>query len=234
MAMFDRQIFFNNVRHSLFSGSLKQSQVDGMNFMLDVFERDYKWPDIRWISYAFATAYHEVAFTMLPIKEYGGQSYLQSKPYYPYFGRGYVQLTWEDNYRRMGNKLGVNLLNDNMDKALDPEIAAAVMYSGMRDGDFTNKKLSDYFSATANDPVNARRIINGTDRAQTIAGYYEKFLSAFTAAKASAPPAPQPPAPQPPLPTPIPQGDYVTREEFNIFLSNLNAAIAASVLTKKE
>ena len=229
MAMFDRQIFFNDVRHTLFGGSLKQSQVDGMSFMLDVFERDYKWPDLRWIAYAFATAYHETAFTMLPIKEYGGQSYLQSKPYYPYYGRGYVQLTWEENYRKMGNKLGVNMLNDNMDKALDPEIAAAVMYAGMRDGDFTAKKLSDYFSSTVNDPVNARRIINGTDRAQTIAGYHQKFLNAFTSAKVNSAPVPQPP-----VPTPQPQADYVTRDEFDAFLANLNAAITASILTKKE
>ena len=81
--MFDRSIFFNRVRSSLFSGSLSQSQVDGMNYMLDVFERDYNWPDLRWLAYAFATAYHETAFTMQPIKEYGSQSYLQSKPYYP-------------------------------------------------------------------------------------------------------------------------------------------------------
>ena len=100
--MFDRSIFFNRVRSSLFSGSLSQSQVDGMNYMLDVFERDYNWPDLRWIAYAFATAYHETAFTMQPIKEYGGESYLRSKPYYPYYGRGYVQLTWEENYRKMG------------------------------------------------------------------------------------------------------------------------------------
>lgn len=216
--MFDRSIFFSKVRASLFSGSLSQSQVDGMNYMLDVYERDYNWPDLRWIAYAFATAYHETAFTMQPIKEYGSQSYLQSKPYYPYYGRGYVQLTWEDNYRKMGSKLGVNMLGDNKDRALEPAIAAEVMYAGMRDGDFTGKKLSDYFSATVNDPVNARRIINGTDKAQTIAGYHEKFLTAFKDSSVSAP------NPE------VPKNEYVTRAEFNALLANLSTAINNSIL----
>ena len=220
--MFDRSVFFGKVRSSLFSGSLSQTQVDGMNYMLDVYERDYNWPDLRWIAYAFATAYHETAFTMQPIKEYGGESYLRSKPYYPYYGRGYVQLTWEENYRKMGTKLGVNMLGDNKDRALEPAIAAEVMYAGMRDGDFTGKKLVNYFSSSVNDPVNARRIINGTDRAQTIAGYHEKFLQAFTDAKVSEPKPPEPPKPE--------TSEYVTRAEFNALLTNLATAINNSML----
>ena len=221
--MFDRSIFFNRVRSSLFSGSLSQTQVDGMNYMLDVFERDYNWPDLRWLAYAFATAYHETAFTMQPIKEYGSQSYLQSKKYYPWYGRGYVQLTWEENYRKMSGKIGIQLVPiENADRALEPEVAAEVMYAGMRDGDFTSKKLADYFSATVNDPVGARRIINGTDRAQTIAGYHDKFLKAFEDAKVSAPPPP----PQPETP----KDQYVTRAEFNALLANLADAINKSTL----
>lgn len=205
--MIDRGAFFDKVRSSLFKGSLAQSQVDGMNFMLDVFEREYNWADLRWIAYAFATAYHETAYTMQPIKELGSSSYLQGKPYYPYYGRGYVQLTWEDNYRRMGQKLGIDLLGDNKEKALDPEIAAAVMYIGMRDGDFTGKKLSSYFSSSIDDPVNARRIINGTDKASTIAGYHTKFHEAFMAAFRAD-------VPQPPLePTPD-TSQFVTRAEL--------------------
>lgn len=219
--MIDRGTFFARIRGGLFSGSLSQSQVDGMNYMLDVFERDYNWPDLRWIAYAFATAYHETAYTMLPIKEYGGQSYLQGKPYYPYYGRGYVQLTWEANYRKMGDKLGVNMLGENMDKALQPAIAAAVMYVGMRDGDFTGKKLSTYFSSTADDPVNARRIINGTDKASTIAGYHAKFLEAFKAAQVS---PPQPEEPKPPAPD---MADYISRAELARLYRSMADALEA-------
>lgn len=206
--MIDRSVFFDKVRAAPFGGSLTQSQVDGMNYMLDVFERDYAWSDLRWLAYAFATAYHETAYTMMPIKEYGSQSYLQSKPYYPYYGRGYVQLTWEDNYRRMGSKLGVNLLGENMDRALQPDIAAKVMYVGMRDGNFTGKKLSSYFSSSVDDPVNARRIINGTDKAQTIAGYHHKFLAALEAASVAAPP------PQPPVEPAPDMSQYISRAEL--------------------
>lgn len=222
----NRDVFFNKVRRSLFSGSLSQMQVDGLNFMLDVYERDYKWTDLRWISYAFATAYHETAYTMQPIKEYGSQAYLQGKPYYPYFGRGYVQLTWEDNYRKMGSKLGVSLLGADKDKALDPQIAAAVMYIGMRDGDFTGKKLSTYFSATVDDPVNARRIINGTDKASTIAGYHAKFLEAFNAAFVEdvTPPLP-PPEPEPPV---IDMSQYILRAD----LAKLYRALADALEVK--
>lgn len=216
--MIDRSIFFDRVRGSLFGGSLKQSQVDGMDYMLTVFEKDYNWPDLRWLAYAFATAFHETAFTMLPISEYGSQSYLQSKPYYPYYGRGYVQLTWQDNYRKMGQKIGVDLLGDNKDKALEPSIAAEVMYSGMRDGDFTGKKLSNYFSDSANDPVNARRIINGTDKAQTIAGYHNKFLSALNAAYVAD------------VAPPVVESEYITKAEFNSLVSNLVEALNKSIV----
>lgn len=224
--MIDRAIFFDKVRSSLFSGSLSQSQVDGMNYMLQAYEAEYEknWPDLRWLSYCFATAYHETAFTMQPIKEYGSQSYLQSKPYYPYYGRGYVQLTWEDNYRRMGSKIGIDLLGANKERALEPAIAAEVMYSGMRDGDFTSKKLAHYFNDTVDDPVNARRIINGTDKASTIAGYHQKFLDAFRAAYVSRPPVPEP------SPEPAPPTENITRAEFNALIDNLIAALNMSKL----
>lgn len=183
----DRKIFFDNVRVAPFKGAMNVTQVVGMNAILDVFERDYNWPDIRWLAYCLATTFHETATEMKPVVEYGSQAYLRSKSYYPYIGRGYVQLTWERNYRDMGKKIGVDLMGVNMDKALDPEIAAKVMFVGMRDGDFTGKKLGDYFGANVNDARNARRIINGTDRAELVASYHELFMHAIEAASASTP-----------------------------------------------
>lgn len=180
--MIDRQRFFDSLRHSLFGGMISQTQVDGLNFILDVFEERFFWTDLRWLAYCLATAFHETAFTMMPVKEYGPQSYIKSRRYYPYYGRGYVQLTWEDNYRKMGQKLGVHLLDKDMDLALDPRIAAEIMFVGMRDGDFTARKLGDYFNEVKDDPLHARRIINGLDRASDIAGYYHKFLAALKAA----------------------------------------------------
>jgi hypothetical protein len=49
------------------------------------------------------------------------------------------------------------------------------MFAGMRKGIFTGKKFADYFSANKTDWVNARRIINGTDKARLIAEYAQDF-----------------------------------------------------------
>lgn len=47
----------------------------------------------------------------------------------------------------------------------------------MKDGIFTGKKLSDYISSAGVDYVEARRIINGSDQQQLIAGYARKVES---------------------------------------------------------
>lgn len=182
-----RDYFFDNVRHYLSGGSLRQEQVDGCNVLIDWYDNENpdipdKWHlDDRMFAYCLATTWHETAFTMQPIIEYGGQSYLKSKPYYPWYGRGYVQLTWEDNYKRQDAKLGLRgALLANPDLALDPVIATRVLLLGMADGDFTGKKLSNYFTSDLTDWYNARRIVNGTDKAADIAAYGEKFLNALS------------------------------------------------------
>ncbi|HSS55488.1 MAG TPA: hypothetical protein VLK79_12650, partial [Gaiellales bacterium] len=112
--------------------------------------------------------------------EDGGESYLKSKPYYPWYGRGLVQLTWEDNYQKQDDKLALGgALLRNPDMALDPELATVILLEGMADGDFTGKRLGQYFTAELTDWYNARRIVNGTDKAQDIAAYAEKFHNAL-------------------------------------------------------
>ena len=59
-----------------------------------------------------------------------------------------------------------------------------IMVEGMTDGesrvgDFTGVSLEDYFNKHRDDPFNARRIVNGLDQADKIAGYYYKFLHAI-------------------------------------------------------
>lgn len=176
----NREKFFDEVRAAIFGGSLKQKQVEGLNTLLDYFDQRLSGWDKRWLAYVLATAYHETAFTIQPIKEYGSDKYLKSKRYWPYIGRGYVQLTWDYNYEKYGIK-------DNPDKALEPAFAAYVIFDGMAKGIFTGKKLSDYFNATVDNPKEARRIVNGIDKADTIAGYHKKFLSAILNAQEEAP-----------------------------------------------
>lgn len=190
----NRQIFFNEIRSSLFGGRLTQSQVDGINFKLDAWEQS-GLNDPRWLAYMLATVFHETDRTMQPIEEYGrgrGKPYGQKirhdrKPYtHPdkiYYGRGDVQLTWYENYEAMGKLLGIPLL-EQPELALKPDISAQIMIEGMtrgksNRGDFTGASLENYFSATKDDPVHARRIINGLDKANLIAGYHDKFLTAI-------------------------------------------------------
>lgn len=190
--MIDRTFFFAQIR-PLFDGRMTQDQVDGCNAILTEWDRR-GLTDMRHLAYMLATTYHETAHTMQPIREFGrgkGKKYGTT-----FYGRGYVQLTWRANYRRMGEILGISL-ETKPDLALDETIAAQILFEGMLraesfKGDFTGKSLEDYFNATADDPVNARRIINGTDKAGLIAGYHNRFLSALRGRDAAPPPVPEP------------------------------------------
>ena len=186
--MIDRSIYFNNVRDSLFSGALEQVHVDGQSVILAVW--DYQaggtpMSDLRWLAYMLATTYHETGTRMWPITEYGSQEYLQSKEYWPYIGRGFVQLTWEANYDKASAILALideRDLVDHPEMALDSLIATRILFRGMAEGWFTGKKLGQYFNSETDDPINARQIINANDDDTLIAGYHEKFLAALTAA----------------------------------------------------
>jgi putative chitinase len=183
--MINRDAYFDAVRGPLFGGALTQQQVDGQNVILSVW--DYgaggtPMTDKRWLAYMLATAYKETAMRMWPTTEYGSESYLKGKDYWPYIGRGLVQLTWEENYKNAGIALGLiddRDLVDHPDVALDSLIAARIMFRGMAEGWFTGAKLGQYFNDGEDDPVNARRIINGTDCAEEIAGYHQIFLDAL-------------------------------------------------------
>ena len=182
---FDREIFFDNVRNKLFDGALDQQQVDGCGVILGLWEGQYTgtpMTDIRWLAYILATVFHETATTMWPITEYGSQSYLQGKDYYPYIGRGFVMITWEDNYRNASQQLsltGTRDLVEHPELALDSLISARILFRGMAEGWFTGKKLGQYFNTAKDDPVNARQIVNGNDDDELIAGYHATFLQAI-------------------------------------------------------
>jgi putative chitinase len=182
--MINRNFFFSHVRSTLFGGHMQQKQVDGITSILDYWELRFPDHDDRWLAYVLATAYHETAFTMQPIEEYGkghGHEYGRADPVtgHVYFGRGFVQLTWKHNYETMGHLLNIDLVHDP-ELALKPDVATRIIFAGMTDGLFTHKKLGDYFSASTEDWLDARRIINGLDRAGQIAQYGHKFYAAIS------------------------------------------------------
>jgi len=191
----DRAKFFASAKASVFGGSLKQSQVDGINAILDGWATT-GITDNRQIAYVLGTAFHESAHTMQPVRETlaatddqaiarlefawkKGQLKWVKTPYWrkdsagkSWFGRGLVQITHKANYEKFG-------LAGDPSKALDMAVAVKVLIRGMVDGMFTGHKLSGYFHGDVADWTGARKIVNGTDKAATIAAYSKNFYKAL-------------------------------------------------------
>lgn len=200
MSLSNPAAFFEAMRHGLLGPTLSGEEVKGCNAILAAMEG----APLASTAYALATSYHETASTMLPIKEYGGQTYFTrmydvtgARPQLAmrygntcagdgpkYCGRGYVQLTWKANYQKAADKCGLDLVA-HPDKAMDPAIAAKIMREGMTEGWFTGKKFASYLPikgpATRQQFTLARHIINGTDKAAQIADHALKFQSALQA-----------------------------------------------------
>lgn len=192
--------FFGRVRQPLFGGRLTQPQVDGINEILIACRRERLSAPAT--AYVLATAYHESAHTMRAVREALGRSEAESyakvtawlkrkgrrnyaaidrETGQTYLGRGLVQITHRANYEKASARLGVDLVG-NPELALRPHLAARILVEGMAGGWFTGKKLSDYIRSEGDyDFVQARRIVNGLDKAQEIVGYAEKFLKALSA-----------------------------------------------------
>ncbi len=191
------QLFFSSIRTSIFSGTLMQKQVDSINLILDECKAN-NVSDNRKVAYILATAVHEVGFAIQPVREGFAKTNqgaidavtalfnkgVISKNYAlpvngkSYYGRGYVQLTWDFNYKLAGQKLGIDLYN-NPDLALHGNVASKILVRGMLEGWFTGRKLEQYFNDTATDWIGARKIVNGTDKAALIASYAVKFYNAM-------------------------------------------------------
>lgn len=190
--MINRQSFYDKIR-PLFGQRVLPKQFAGMEVILNEWDQS-GLSDPRWLAYMLATTFHETAYTMQPVKEYGGNQYF-IKRYYEnekirkalgntsaqdavdYCGKGYVQITGRRNYKRMGDIIDIDLIG-SPDLAMKPEIAVKIMFEGMVKGHFTGKKLADYFN-TVNDWCNARRIINGIDKAEIIKGYGLRFFDSL-------------------------------------------------------
>lgn len=214
----DKEIFYDDVRNELFGGRLTQPQVDGMEIILNFWENppvqptgDFKvhW-DIRslgWLAYMLATTYHETAYTMQPISEYGSKAYFtslyenrtdlgntQPGDGAKFHGRGFVQLTGRRNYTRMTPIVrdfypDAPDFTENPEAVKQPEYAVVIMFYGMFLGIFTGRALKHYIGDPEKNQIvdyfKTRKVINGLDKARKIEGYAKEFEQALTKAGAS-------------------------------------------------
>lgn len=133
---------------------------------------------ISQTAYVLATTEWETNKTFKPVREAYWLSEEWRKKnlrYYPYYGRGFVQITWKNNYDKYGKILGLPLVT-NPDLALDPKNALFILVHGFKHGSFTGRKISDYINDFKSDYINARRCINGTDKATEIASLALKYI----------------------------------------------------------
>lgn len=242
-----RAAFFAAVRLNPFPGALTAGQVTGMSAILDECPPD---TPLDHLAYDLGTCPIETGWTMLPVKEKGGAAYytrmydirgdrpakakelgnLSPGDGALFCGRGYLQLTGRSNYRRATSRLrdlgflpAPTNLEMTPDIAMEPGIAAAILFVGTREGWFTGRKLSHYFGPGKADWKGARAIINGQDRAAEIALHAQAFRAALVKAGyapgevvAAAPvppvtvtPLPAPSAPAGPLVAPAPRNSGV-------------------------
>ena len=206
--MTNRKPFFYHVRPVLFAGSLNAAQVQGLDTLLTATESYPKNQRAYILATAYhetARTMQPIAeYGKGAGRRYGtwrtnsmgvcycdtdgsgNKVYTENEYPHLYYGRGYVQLTWLKNYLKAGQALcDLGLIDDPQvlakqpNLAMQPEIAATILVQGMQGGWFTGRRLSDYLTDTTSDYRNARRIINGTDRAAQLADYAVIFEQAL-------------------------------------------------------
>ncbi|OWP84470.1 hypothetical protein BWK59_05265 [Flavobacterium davisii] len=151
-----------------------------------------------------ATSKHETGHTFNPVEEANWLSWSARKKYFEdmydpvlgknenrkkmakengnteegdgvkYYGRGFVQLTWKNNYKKMKEKFGIDFVNQQ-EKTLEHDLAMKILIYGSEEGVFTGLKLSDFINSSKTDYYNARKVINGTDAASSIKEIAEKI-----------------------------------------------------------
>lgn len=208
MFAFDRQRFL--AEFTARTGvAMNAARQQALTFLLDSIERDDGFTTLRELAYVLATIHWETGRTFSPVKELRASEtrnpslYARQQRYWPsgYYGRGYVQLTWDYNYKNASKKLEGEVFPvggqavtvtpttflEHPDYLLEPAISYRVAARGMREGWFTGKRLSQYIpNASAPDYVNARRIINGVDRAAEIAEIAKKYEALLVATQVGA------------------------------------------------
>ena len=168
------------------------------------FEADPVMKSLRWLAYILATSMHESNDTFAPVTEgywikpesrrvgalysyYAKNNPKALRTIFPdgkngtaFYGRGrVVQLTHDFNYKIASYRIYEDdRLYRNPDLIIeDVNCDMAVTFRGMLNGWFTGYRLEHFFPLGVNKANwhGARKIINGTDKAELIASYAMKF-----------------------------------------------------------
>lgn len=200
MLSIDRPTFYAYVRRAPFGGRLTKQQVTGVEQLLDAWNQ-YGTDDLDGLAYVLAGVHHETGGRMVPVREGFAESdqaarnavaslfrqgrikrnYAIPINGISYYGRGRIQNTHFDNYQRLEQRFKQPFVTDPDILIRDGETDAMVTVVGHIEGIWTRgaHKLRDYFGPAYANPVGARRIVNGTDKAQLISTYYTAFLDAL-------------------------------------------------------
>lgn len=181
MLYLDKKRFFDAFRREF--GPIDFKQVQPLDSLIEFINDDETLTDYRHAAYMLATIKGECGDSFTPVEE---AFYLEGRVrdldawrkkhlrYYPWHGRGFVQLTWYDNYFRAEEELKIAFTQDP-DLAIEPENAYKVMSRGMQEGWFTGLSLYDYINGVKCDYYRARRIINGMDKARKFQAWAKQF-----------------------------------------------------------
>lgn len=229
--MTDFKAFFETARKSV---NLTDANVDGLQRIVSYGESQKT--QVNDLAYLCGTAFWETGGSCQPVEEcyYLGtparvKAAQRKLRYYPHFGRGLAQTTWPDNYRKVAKLLGLpeDFFLKDPDKLLEWEFALPALFKASETGLYTGKALSDYIddldegdAEDRREYINARRVINGTDKAAKIADLalaFERALKAGGYGKASTEPEtvqavrPDPGlnAPEPPVQAPQRPADAI-------------------------
>jgi hypothetical protein len=228
--MRDPKAFFDVVRSKF--GPLTTSQVMGFNLFIAEAERRKTY--INYLSSLLGQVWWETGKTMAPVAE---AYYLGAKAdavrrkmrYYPFYGRGHIQTTWETNYRK-SSQIWKEMTGEDVDFVKNPDLLLQNKYSvpltfeGFERGFWTGKAQDDFIDLIDESDdedlrefANARRIVNGLDRAAELGQFaltFEKALKAGGYGYSGEPEKPvvlDTPKPLPPLD--IPAMDPLTGAE---------------------
>lgn len=201
-----KAFFIEYQKKYILKGNAKENIEDIFDEIKLYYLENKKECNLKYISYMLATIKHETAETFKPIDEYGGGTWF-NEMYDPvlgknkhrrklaikngnttkgdgikYHGRGFVQLTWKNNYQTMKDKLNIDFVK-YPEKVLELKNATKIMICGMEEGLFTGKKLSDYINDKETNYLKARYIINGVDKRSVIATYAQNIEKCLKVAK---------------------------------------------------